>query len=101
MIVVLVGEGIRSSRATPGGDRLRGLQASRNTNGDEYITVVPHERGVAVVYMICEPASHDDPVMIRSNRMADQTRVCHTGRLAPGRRKSGLSMCRTAAGSLR
>jgi hypothetical protein len=30
---------------------------------------VPDERGLAVVYMICEPASQYYQVMIRSNRM--------------------------------
>ena len=31
--------------------------------------LVPDERGAAVVYMICEPASHYYQVMTRSNRM--------------------------------
>ncbi len=31
--------------------------------------LVPDERGNAVVYMICEPASHYYQVMTRSNRM--------------------------------
>ena len=31
--------------------------------------LVPDERGIAVVYMICEPASHYYQVMTRSERM--------------------------------
>ena len=31
--------------------------------------LVPDERGIAVAYMICEPASHYYQVMTRSNRM--------------------------------
>jgi hypothetical protein len=30
---------------------------------------VPHERGCAVAYLICEPASHDYQVMTGSPRM--------------------------------
>ena len=31
--------------------------------------LVPDERGIAVAYMICEPASHYYQVMTRSSRM--------------------------------
>jgi hypothetical protein len=31
--------------------------------------LVPDERGVAVVYMLCEPASHHYQVMTQSRRM--------------------------------
>jgi hypothetical protein len=30
---------------------------------------VPDERGLAIVYMLCEPASHYYQIMTRSNRM--------------------------------
>ncbi len=33
------------------------------------LALSPDERGIAVAYMICEPATHDDRAMTRSPRM--------------------------------
>jgi uncharacterized integral membrane protein len=51
--------------ATPGLDRGVWFRIRQGIRG----LLVPDERGLAVVYMICEPASHYYHVMTRSNRM--------------------------------
>jgi hypothetical protein len=64
--------GWRDSRAIPvdipatfGLDRGRWYRVVQGIRG----LLVPDERGMAVVYMICEPASHYYKVMTRSDRM--------------------------------